>query len=94
MMVAPAGESHDIFDYIFRGRMMTEYQSNPLAEVPAEFDLSTPYARYVAWRKHVDTYGPYGNLQCCCGVTAVRQRWLAGGMRINQSVPVAGLVVC
>jgi hypothetical protein len=58
MMVAPAGESHDIFDYIFRGRMRTEYGANPLINVPAEFELSTPYARYVAWRKNVDTYGP------------------------------------
>ena len=33
MTTAPAGESHDIFDYLFRGRMMVEYQANPLAEV-------------------------------------------------------------
>jgi hypothetical protein len=58
MAVAPAGESHDIFDYLFRGRMMVEYQANPLVDVPNEFDLSTPYARYLAWRKNVDTYGP------------------------------------
>ncbi|MEW5868525.1 MAG: glycosyltransferase 87 family protein [Chloroflexota bacterium] len=58
LFVAPAGESHDIFDYLFRGRMMVEYQSNPLAEIPDSFSLSTPYSRYLAWRKHVDTYGP------------------------------------
>jgi len=34
MFLAPAGESHDIFDYLFRGRMMTEYQANPLVDVP------------------------------------------------------------
>jgi hypothetical protein len=56
--MAPAGESHDIFDYLFRGRLMTEYQANPLVDVPEDFDLSTPYSRYLAWRKHVDTYGP------------------------------------
>ena len=55
---APAGESHDIFDYIVRGRMMTEYGANPLSQVPSELPLSTPYARYAAWYKNVDTYGP------------------------------------
>ncbi len=58
MFMAPAGESHDIFDYLFRGRLMTEYQANPLVDVPEDFDLSTPYSRYLAWRKYVDTYGP------------------------------------
>jgi len=58
MFMSPAGESHDIFDYLFRGRMMTEYQANPLVDVPEDFDLSIPYSRYLAWRKYVDTYGP------------------------------------
>jgi len=58
MFLAPAGESHDIFDYLFRGRLMTEYQANPLVDVPDDFDLSMPYSRYTAWRKYVDTYGP------------------------------------
>lgn len=78
MMVAPTGESHDIFDYIFRGRMMAEYQSNPLVDVPAEFDLSTPYARYLAWRKNVDTYGPVWETSSAAVAVTVRQvaRWL------------------
>jgi Gpi18-like mannosyltransferase len=58
MFASPAGESHDIFDYLFRGRMMTEYQANPLVDVPETFGLSIPYTRYLAWRKNVDTYGP------------------------------------
>jgi len=58
MFMAPAGESHDIFDYLFRGRLMAEYQANPLVDVPEDFSLSTPYSRYLAWRKYVDTYGP------------------------------------
>ncbi|NUM45424.1 MAG: hypothetical protein HUU38_12030, partial [Anaerolineales bacterium] len=57
MTTAPAGESHDIFDYLFRGRMMVEYQANPLAEVPDSY-RTKPYIRYVAWQKYVDTYGP------------------------------------
>jgi hypothetical protein len=73
MMVAPAGESHDIFDYIFRGRMMTEYGANPLIDVPAEFELSTPYARYVAWRKNVDTYGPVWEASSALVAVSVRQ---------------------
>jgi hypothetical protein len=38
--------------------MMTEYQANPLVDVPNDFSLSTPFSRYLAWRKNVDTYGP------------------------------------
>ena len=58
LFAAPAGESHDIFDYLFRGRMITEYNANPLVDIPDDFDLSTPFTRYLAWRKYVDTYGP------------------------------------
>ncbi len=78
MFVAPAGESHDIFDYIFRGRMMTEYQANPLVDVPADFALSTPYIRYLAWRKHIDTYGPVWEVSSASVAVGVRQvaRWL------------------
>lgn len=57
MSMAPAGESHDIFDYVFRGRMMAEYQANPLAETPKTYN-TTAYYRYLAWHSHVDTYGP------------------------------------
>jgi hypothetical protein len=58
MFVSPSGESHDIFDYLFRGRMMVEYQANPLVDIPDKLDISTPFSRYLAWRYHVDTYGP------------------------------------
>ena len=70
---APGGESHDIFDYTFRGRMMAEYQANPLVDVPADFDLSTPYARYLAWRKNVDTYGPLWEAASASVAVSVRQ---------------------
>jgi hypothetical protein len=78
MRTAPGGESHDIFDYVFRGRMMTEYGTNPLVDVPADFDLSTPYTRYLAWRKHVDTYGPVWEASSAAVAISVRQvaRWL------------------
>ena len=73
MFVAPAGESHDIFDYLFRGRMMTEYQANPLVDVPKSFGLSTPYARYLAWWKYVDTYGPVWEASSAAVSNGVRQ---------------------
>lgn len=73
MFMAPAGESHDIFDYLFRGRMMTEYQANPLVDVPEDFNLSTPYSRYLAWRKHVDTYGPVWEASSAAVASSVHQ---------------------
>lgn len=78
MAVAPGGESHDIFDYLFRGRMMVEYQANPLVDVPETFGLATPYTRYLAWRKNVDTYGPVWEAASAAVASSVRQvaRWL------------------
>jgi hypothetical protein len=78
LFMAPGGESHDVFDYLFRGRMLTEYQANPLAEVPADFDSSTPYSRYLAWRKNVDTYGPLWEASSAAVSSGVRQaaEWL------------------
>ena len=57
LTVASSGESHDIFDYIFRGRMMTELGANPLTDVPTQY-RGAPYFDYLAWHDHVDAYGP------------------------------------
>lgn len=57
MSMAPGGESHDIFDYIFRGRMMTELDANPLVDIPKDYSKE-PYFKYLAWTRSVDTYGP------------------------------------
>ena len=57
LTVVPSGESHDVFDYAFRGQMMVELGANPLTDVPDQYRRA-PYYRYVAWRSHVDTYGP------------------------------------
>ena len=73
MATAPVGESHDIFDYTFRGRMMSEYQANPLVDVPDSYPLSTPYSRYLAWREHVDTYGPVWEASSFTVASGVRQ---------------------
>ncbi|HEU0296231.1 MAG TPA: hypothetical protein VFR47_26075 [Anaerolineales bacterium] len=78
MKAASAGESHDIFDYIFRGRMMVEYRANPLVDVPDELEYSIPYARYLAWHKNVDTYGPVWEASSAAVAVSVREvaRWL------------------
>jgi hypothetical protein len=64
LFVAPNGESHDIYDYVFRGRMLDRYGASPLEVTPDQFPKA-PFYRYVAWKRHVDTYGPlweYGSL--------------------------------
>ena len=79
MAAAPAGESHDIFDYLFRGRMMVEYEANPLGGYAQRtLNLSTPFARYLAWHRNVDTYGPVWEAASALVATSVRQaaRWL------------------
>ncbi len=53
----PGGESHDVFDYVFRGRMMTELGASPLAVAPNQFTRE-PFYLYLSWHNHVDTYGP------------------------------------
>lgn len=87
MSASPAGESHDIFDYLFRGRMLVEYQANPLVDTPDEFSLATPYARYLAWYKNVDTYGPVWEASSAAISASVRQvaHWLGWW---NASDPV------
>lgn len=78
MTAAFAGESHDIFEYIFHGRMMKGYHGNPLVDIPKLYGLSTPFARYLAWWKNVDTYGPVWEGSSAAVAGAVRQgaRWL------------------
>jgi hypothetical protein len=51
------GESFDIFDYVFRGRMLVEFGSSPLAIAPSVFQHQ-PFYEYITWRGQVDTYGP------------------------------------
>jgi hypothetical protein len=57
MAVAPGGESHDVFDYLFRGSMLVETGASPLA-VPPERFADLPFYAYISWPRHVDTYGP------------------------------------
>ncbi len=68
------GESQDIFDYIFRGRMYRLYGRSPLDTTPFELQ-DKPFARYVSWAKWVDAYGPIweyasGNIAALTQTTA------------------------
>ncbi len=49
--------SVDLYDYMFRGRMLARYQANTFTQVPIEFKAD-PLFWYVAWRKAVTAYGP------------------------------------
>ncbi|NJM06633.1 hypothetical protein HC891_11240 [Candidatus Gracilibacteria bacterium] len=51
------GESLDVFDYLFRGRMIAEDGASPLAQSPTPF-ADRPFWDYITWRGQVDTYGP------------------------------------
>jgi hypothetical protein len=57
LLGAYPGESLDIFDYMFRGRMIAEYGASPLAIAPSAFQ-DRPFYAYITWRGQVDTYGP------------------------------------
>jgi hypothetical protein len=49
--------SVDLYDYMFRGRMLVRYQANTFVQVPIDFK-SDPLFWYVAWRRAVTAYGP------------------------------------
>ena len=57
LLGAYPGESLDIFDYLFRGRMLAEYGASPLAGSPTPFG-GRPFYRFITRRGQVDTYGP------------------------------------
>jgi hypothetical protein len=49
--------SVDLYDYIFRGRMLVRYGANTFTSVPIDYQ-SDPLFWYVAWRRAVTAYGP------------------------------------
>jgi hypothetical protein len=57
LLGAYPGESLDIFDYLFRGRLQVALGVSPLATPPALFADQLFYP-YVNWTTYVDTYGP------------------------------------
>ncbi len=79
LTVASSGESHDIFDYVFRGRMMAEMGANPLTDVPARYPFAS-YFHYVAWHDHVDTYGPVWEMASAATSNVTRELSKAVGL--------------
>ena len=71
LTVASSGESHDIFDYIFRGRMLTMLGANPLTDVPSQY-RGAPYFHYLAWYGHVDAYGPVWEMTSAAAAAVTR----------------------
>ena len=57
LLGAYPGESLDIFDYLFRGRLHVALGVSPLAIPPSLFTRQLFYP-YVNWTTYVDTYGP------------------------------------
>ena len=57
LLGAYPGESLDIFDYLFRGRLLFALHASPLAITPDAFP-EQPFYSYLSWRGWVDTYGP------------------------------------
>lgn len=57
LLSAYPGESLDIFDYLFRGRLQVALGISPLVTPPARFANQLFYP-YVNWTTYVDTYGP------------------------------------
>jgi hypothetical protein len=49
--------SVDLYDYMFRGRMLVRYQANTFISTPSDFK-SDPLFWYTAWRRAVTAYGP------------------------------------
>ncbi len=53
----PPGKHHDIFLYIFQGRMVAHYGANPYLVPPSRFAADSFY-RYVGWKDFTSAYGP------------------------------------
>lgn len=49
--------STDVYDYLFRGRMLARYEANPFVTPPWQF-RADPLIKYVAWKLVVTSYGP------------------------------------
>jgi hypothetical protein len=56
LRVYPA-TSVDLYDYLFRGRMLARYGANTFVHVPQDF-AADPLFDYAAWRQAVTAYGP------------------------------------
>lgn len=75
LLGAYPGESLDIFEYLFRGRMLVEFGTSPLVTAPVAFKLR-PFYNSITWRGQVDTYGPLW--EYASAVVAWSVHYLAG----------------
>lgn len=57
LLPAYPGDSLDIFDYLFRGRMQVLFGVSPLAVPPLVFH-NQPFYKNLTWDSWVDAYGP------------------------------------
>ncbi|MDP9315612.1 MAG: hypothetical protein M3R24_32920 [Chloroflexota bacterium] len=78
LLRAYPGESRDIFDYLFRGRLVFLLHASPLAITPDAFPAQ-PFYSYVTWRGWVDTYGPIWEYASGATAGAV---WATGSISI------------
>lgn len=94
LWATPGGDSHDIYDYIYRGRLQVEEGVSPLAVTPADAPRLAFYA-YTAWKKNVDTYGPLWEY-ASGGVSWTVNRWLraTGGFPVGISDCPQSPVAC
>ncbi len=49
--------SVDLYDYLFRGRMLARYGANTFTQIPQNYSTD-PLFDFVAWRRAVTAYGP------------------------------------
>jgi hypothetical protein len=56
MLVFPI-TSTDIYDYLFRGRLLAHYGASPFTSTPQTFGAD-PFLPFVAWKEAVTAYGP------------------------------------
>ncbi len=70
LFMYPVGAA-DLFDQIFRARLLSHYQLNPFTTLPSNI-AGDPFQAYVAWRGDPSPYGPVWEL--LAGGTS----WLAG----------------
>jgi hypothetical protein len=47
----------DVFDNVFRGRILGIYQSNPFVQTPLHF-AKDPFFDYIVWKRSPSAYGP------------------------------------
>ena len=81
------GDSHDVYDYLFRGRMLALYGGSPLRDPPEQF-ATAPFYNYITWRTLVDAYGPLWEYASAGVTLAVQQTATLLGW------PTAGLPPC